>query len=363
MSDSSRLQDLVALAHETSSVRRRELLRRVTETFLAYDPPVESLEMARFDEVLSILTEQMEQEVRAELAYRLAAAEAAPASLARRLARDEIAVAAPILANPKLLSEDDLLDVVRTRGQDHLRAISGRDGLSEAISDVIVERGDDQTLGVLIRNETASFSRWASETVVDRAILNPDLHEAVVSRRALPVDLLNQMYFVVEQRLRERILARNAAVDPAVLEAALSAGRVRVAAQDGALPADFAEAEIEVARALRVKRLDAASLAAYLRSAKRTQFMIGLSRLSEVEYPILSRIVGNNDLDALAIVCKAADLDRAGFMTFAVLIGGDRRDTSRAQSYGQVYAELPRETALRTLRFWRIRREGEVAAA
>ena len=362
MNAPSRLQDLVALAHETSSVRRRELLRRVTETFLAYEPTVHSPEMAHFDDVLTILTEQMEVEVRAELSQRLAAADAAPASLARRLARDEISVAGPILAHPRLLSDDDLLDVVRTRGQDHLRVVSGRDGLSEAISDVIVERGDDQTLGVLIRNETASFSRWASEAVVDRAMSNPDLHEAVVSRRALPVDLLNQMYFVVEQRLRERIRARNAEVDPEVLEAALSAGRMRVAAQDGALPADYAQAETEVARAQRLRKLDPATMAGYLRNGKRTQFMIALSRLGEVEYPILSRIVENCDLDALAIVCKAADLDRAGFMTFAVLIGDDRRDTSRAHVYGQVYADLTRDTALRTLRFWRIRREGEVAA-
>ncbi len=342
-------------------MRRRELLRRVTETFLAYEPAADSREMEHFDDVLSVLTEQMEQEVRAELSYRLAAADAAPVSLARRLARDEIAVAGPILANPKLLTEDDLLDLVRTHGQDHLRAVSGRDGLSEAIADVIVERGDDQTLGVLIRNETASFSRWASETVVDRAMTNPDLHEAVVSRRELPIDLLNQMYFVVEQRLRERIRERNADVDPEVLEAALSAGRARVATQDGALPADFAQADADVARALRLKKLDAATLASYLRNGKRTQFMIALSRLGEVEYPILSRIVDNCDLDALAIVCKAADLDRAGFMTFAVLIGDDRRDTSRAHVYGQVYADLSRETALRTLRFWRIRREGEAA--
>jgi uncharacterized protein (DUF2336 family) len=363
VSETTRLQDLVALAHETSSVRRRELLRRITETFLAYEPASASTEMERFDDVLCVLSDQMEEEVRGELARRFALADMAPAGLARRLARDEIAVAGPILSNSKLLSEDDLLDVVRTRGQDHLRVVSGRDGLTEAVSDVIVERGDDDTLGVLIRNETAAFSRWASEAVVDRAVGNPDLHEAVVSRRSLPVDLLNQMYFVVEQRLRDRILTRNAEVDPVVLEAALMAGRTRVAAQDGALPADYAGAEAEVSRAARLKRLDPATLAGYLRAGKRTQFLIALSRLSEVEYAILSRIVDASDLDALAIVCKAADLDRAGFMTFAVLLGDDRRETNRAQVYGQVYAELPRETALRTLRFWRIRREGDAVAA
>ena len=53
MNAPSRLQDLVALAHETSSVRRRELLRRVTETFLAYEPAADSREMERHIPVAS----------------------------------------------------------------------------------------------------------------------------------------------------------------------------------------------------------------------------------------------------------------------------------------------------------------------
>ena len=52
-------------------------------------------------------------------------------------------------------------------------------------------------------------------------------------------DLLNEMYFVVEARLRARILEQNARLDPALLEAALAAGRTRVATSDGALPPDL----------------------------------------------------------------------------------------------------------------------------
>ena len=36
----------------------------------------------------------------------------------------------------------------------------------------------------------------------------------------------------------------------------------------------------------------------------------------------------------------------------------------RAKAYGELYAALPREAALRTIRFWRLRRQtGDVAAA
>jgi uncharacterized protein (DUF2336 family) len=67
------------------------------------------------------------------------------------------------------LSEDDLLHVARTQGQDHLRAISQRPVVPSLVSDAIVQRGDDTTLGVLLRNEGAVLSREAHEAAVDRA--------------------------------------------------------------------------------------------------------------------------------------------------------------------------------------------------
>src|SRR4051812_45396398 len=218
----SKLDELIALAHEPSSERRRELLREVTDMFFTGPTAHNPREMELFDGVLSTLANEMEEEVRAELSGRMSEAEVAPKALIRRLASDTIAVAEPVLANSQALSEADLLEVVSTRGQEHLRAISVRTGLSEKVSDVIVDRGDDTTLGTLLRNQDAPLSRHAAETVVDRAAQNPDLHEAVVERQSLPIDLLNDMYFMVEAQLRDRILARNADVDPAALEEALS---------------------------------------------------------------------------------------------------------------------------------------------
>ena len=362
-SGAPRLQDLLELAREPSSARRRELLRRVTDIFIQHEPVAGGPEMAGFDAVLGLLAVDMEQEVRIELANRMAAAGCGPEKMVGRLARDEIAVAAPILAHPRLLSENDLLDVVRTRGQDHLRVVSARRGLSEAVAEVIVDRGDDRTLRVLVANDGAALSRQASEAVVDRALQNPDLHEAVVSRRSLPIDLLNEMYLAVESRLRIRIRARNAELDPAVLEAALAAGRARLAAQDGALPPDLAAAEVQVAKAARMNRLGPSELVGYLRSGARTQFMVALSTLSEVDVAVMAHILAPPDLDALAIICKAAGLERAVFMTFAVLVSGDRDAMSRAQTYGRIYSEVTQDAALRTLRFWRVRREGSAAAA
>jgi uncharacterized protein (DUF2336 family) len=106
------------------------------------------------------------------------------------------------------------------------------------------------------------------------------------------------------------------------------------------------------------------TLAALLRHGERTRFVVALSELSEIDFHTTKRIIDRQDLDALAIICKAADFDRALFLTFAILILDPGKGMTVAEDYGRRYAELPRELALRTLRFWRMRRStGDVAAA
>jgi uncharacterized protein (DUF2336 family) len=358
----SKLADLIDLARQPSSVQRRTLLREITDVFFVA-PSYSSGELAQFDAVLCALAAEMEEAVRAELAVRFSTNPAAPHSLIRTLANDAASVAEPVLLHSNVLTDKDLMEIVQNRGQDHLRAVSRRADLSEQISDVIVDRGDDATLNVLVNNETAVLSRQASETLVERSADNPGLHAALVGRKSLPADLLNAMYFDVEAKLRDKILERNREMDPAELKAALELSRKRLALRDGVLPPDYAEAEAFVQDLRARNAMTPQSLARMLREGRRTHFLLALSESTGVAYTIAARIVERRDLDALAILCKAADFDRALFMTFAVLIAPPEEAMGRAAEYGALYGALPKETALRTLRFWRMRQESAYAPA
>lgn len=362
----SKLHDLIALANEPSSARRRELLRGVTDLFFAGDGLHASSELNLFDDVMGQLASDMEEAVREELSRRLAVASAPPRHLLRDLARDtSIAVAEPILTGSSALTDDDLLAVAHTRGQDHLRAISQRPTVSAAVSEAIVERGDDHTLDTLLRNDGATLSRESHERVIDRAAANTALHAAIVRRRAVPMDLLNEMYFVVEAKLRDAIRERNSEVDPEALEQALAAGRKSLATRDGALPDDFEDAE----RAVRLLKLRGGItppvLAGFLRNRETTKFLVALCELADIDFGTARRILERRDLDALSIVCKAAGFDRSLYLTFAVLIlDRETNAMGRAREYGELYEALPQEAAQRTIRFWRVRRQtGDVAAA
>jgi len=359
----SALVDLIELAKEPSSGRRRELLRQVTSIFMTHPEEINGTEMELYDTVMSQLSNDMEIAVRAEIAQTISSARNAPLGLLRKLASDDIEVAEAILTRSKALSESDLIHIVQTQGQDHLRAVSKREAVSEGVSGIIVSRGDDTTLHTLLSNEGARLSRASNEAVVARAQVNPALHEAVVNRTDMPADLMNDMYFVVETRLRERIIAENAKLDPAVVEQALARGRDKTAIAYGSFPEDYHRIQSDVETLRKNGKLTPTLLAKYMRDPNPTWFLVALSQMADIDFLTAKHLVEKREIDALAIACKAAGLEKPLFLTYAMIMLADQENAmGKASEYGRLYTDLPQETALRTIRFWRLRRaEGHAA--
>jgi len=359
----STLQSLTALAAEKSSDKRRVLLREVTDLFFeTSDQDRSAQESEDFDVILSSVSQEMAEEVRIELAERFADTPDAPYRLVRQLASDEqISVAGKVLQKSFALKDDDLVTIAHSRGQEHLLAIAGRDHVPEAVSDAVVQRGDDETLARLASNEGAAISRKSMETLVDRAQDATILHGPLVHRASLPPDLLNEMYAFVEDRLKQKILERNEALSESELEGALKNRRAR---PDDALPADYEDARKFVRNAKLRKQVDASFLARQLRDGEETRFLIAFADTAQIDFNAARSVFRNPSQEPLALVCKAAGLDRSLFVTLALLRAGEGGpDLGHAQSLGKVYDETPREAAERVMRFWKVRKAAETEAA
>jgi uncharacterized protein (DUF2336 family) len=142
----SLLVELETTFADGSVDRHVEILRRVTDLFMASASHYSDEQIGLFDGVIMRLAEKIETKARAELANLLAPSEYAPPATVRQLARDpSIEVAGPILAQSIRLTDDDLLAIAQDNGQengqDRLLAISKRAAISEAISDILVTRG------------------------------------------------------------------------------------------------------------------------------------------------------------------------------------------------------------------------------
>lgn len=359
----SRFAKLVDIAREGSSDKRRELLREVTDLFFDSRPSRSDTETALFGEILSKVATDMEETVRAELALRFADAPDAPRKLAIAFAHDVITVAKPMLERSPVLTDQDLLGVIEVKGQDHLRAVARRPEVSETVTTALVAKGDDETLATLLCNDGARITESALETAFERARANPMLHQPMVDRRGLPPAMLNEMYFIVERKLRQQVLSRLQDIDPKTLEAALEASRLKLAKQDGAVPGDYEAAEKEV-RAMRARsKLGAAQLVTLLRDRKRTAFLIAFADAVGIDFQTAQSMYERRDLDAIAVACRASGFDRAFYVTIAVLTAGGETAIGKATELGNVYNDVPPEAAQRAMRFWRLRRQTDERAA
>ena len=67
------------------------------------------------------------------------------------------------------LTENDLVEIAKSKSQEHLLAISGRASITEAVTDVLVERGNRQVAHRLAKNAGAHFSELGFASIVKGA--------------------------------------------------------------------------------------------------------------------------------------------------------------------------------------------------
>jgi uncharacterized protein (DUF2336 family) len=261
-----------------------------------------------------------------------------------------------------VLKEDALVKLVTEQSQDHIKAIAQRDTVSPRVSDAIVTVGNDEALETLLNNAGAVIERPAMERVVDRARDNARLHSGVVARHDIPIDLLNEMYFVVEQKLRAAIMERNAAVDPAELDQALARARTRLQARSEAALTDDLRAAIKLVEAKRrAGELKPSVLVGFYRDNQIAAFTYGLAEIVGLDYDTTNAIVSRRDMEALAMICRASNIERPLFVTIAVLCCGGADAMNQAESFGRLYMAVPVEAAQRAMRFYKVRKNASAA--
>ncbi len=139
-------------------------------------------------QTLDILASDQAASVRSILSDTLKDVAGAPPATIRQLALDvEIAVSGPVLEHSPVLSDDDLLEIIRVGpAEGGVGAISRRARVTERISDAVVETNDVEAIAHLLGNASAQIREETLDSLVDRA---PDIelwHAPLVGRPRIP---------------------------------------------------------------------------------------------------------------------------------------------------------------------------------
>ena len=202
----SLIPELEDVVQHGSPEKRVETLQRITALFLDGASRYNDEHVDLFDDVFGLLIEEIETKARAELSDHLAPVSNAPVEGAaharqrRRHRRRRAGAQAGAAAG-----EADLIDVARTKSQAHLQAISARRALGEAVTDVLVRRGDREVARRVADNRGARISENGFYRLVKRAEEDGILAEKVGLRPDIPApmfrDLLTKATAVVHKRL------------------------------------------------------------------------------------------------------------------------------------------------------------------
>ncbi|MGP0090077.1 MAG: DUF2336 domain-containing protein [Xanthobacteraceae bacterium] len=291
-----------------SADRRAEMARHVGDLFTTGGVRYSDDEIALFDQILVRLVAEIEQSARALLAARLAPLASAPPELMRILACDDaIEVACPVLAQSERLDEPTIVATARTKSQQHLLAISRRKSLSEAVTDVLVDRGNREVLLSATENAAARFSEHGFSTLVTRSDGDDELAARVGSRRDVPMHLFLKLLAKASETVRARLEAENPNATREIHRVVAEVAR-RVRAEHRAGARDYAAAQTTVGKLHESSRLDVSTLEHFIEAGQVEESTVALARLADLPIEAVDRMMGEERPDRVLIVAKAVGL-------------------------------------------------------
>jgi uncharacterized protein (DUF2336 family) len=350
------IDELEAALASGSIPRRIDILTRITDLLITGAEVYSQEQVGVFDDVMVRLVNTIETQARAKLAHRLAPIANAPEHVIHMLAfDDDIEVARPVLIQSERLDDRDLLVSAGTKSQEHLHAIAQRRSLSEAVTDVLVERGDREVVHSVARNIGARFSDAGYRMLVKRSTGDDALATEVGSRSDIPRPLFLLLLEKASTAVRARLAAENPQAGTAI-EGILAevVGGMRSDARNAS--PDFAAAQATVERQNRIRRVGEAEIYQYARDRKFEETAIALSIMCDTPIDVVERALLDPGAEIILILAKVAGLTESTTKAILLLRAADRgmsaKDLEQALSS---FNRLQTDTARRVLGFFRTR--------
>ena len=352
----SLLPELEEVVQHGSAEKRAKTLRSVTSLFLDGAGSYSDEHVALFDDVIGALIEEIEVKALAELARRLAPVPNAPQGVVTTLAKnDNIAVAGPVLKQSRI-SDPDLKYIAETKGQAHLLALSTRVGLSETVSDVLVQRGDREVARSIVTNHKAHLSENAFAALVKRAERDSALAEKVGSRTDIPPRLFRQLLVQASGVVQQRLLANARPETRAEIQRVLAKVTEEVAAK--AAPRSYTTALAAVQALHKQRKLTESDIAGYAELGKYEETLAALAVISAVSIEVVDRLVNGDRPDPVLILARAAGFS---WPTVRAILGarpGLKLTAQTLDAGRENFDRLTPATAQRVVRFWQVRQDG-----
>ena len=303
------------LGIDQQSRSRSALLRRLCEIVALPETRMPSHERQLAADILLGLLRTSSADLRRRCADGLVRVHDAPKGLLRYLAKDEIVVAGPLIEHGVGFDDSDLIATVRSGIAPHWMAIGRRRGISEPVTDALVQTGDSAVIEAVLRNASARFSVQGLDNAVARSRRAPGLVPALVARAELRATQALVLFWWAPFEARIQILRRFAADRQALIHELSEV--FAIAAAEGWADGDTRKALQIIERRQRNRAAAARSPFGSLegaiaagRAGVSESLFAEIAHLSGIKPTAAKRILGDPGGEAVGVLCKAVGLKR-----------------------------------------------------
>jgi uncharacterized protein (DUF2336 family) len=196
--------DVTRLMAEPSPDVRAELAGKVAADLSGNGLTSTELKLAQ--DIVRVLARDVAENVRASLSRGLRHSPHLPRDVALKLAHDIDFVALPMLADSLVLTDEDLIEIVRHGSGLKQEAIASRPNLAETVSDALITHGAEPAVAVLMANNTAMIAEDSFNRAVTRFGDSHRVKEAMVLRDKLPITVAERLVTMVSKALQAHLM-------------------------------------------------------------------------------------------------------------------------------------------------------------
>lgn len=272
-------------------------------------------------DILTGLIRQAEDDLKKALSQRLATLDHVPLRVVLHLANDTAPIAAPLLEHSPVLSDMDLIYIVKSHSAAHWQAIARRSAIGAQLIDVLADTNDLGTARALAENRKVVLTGHALGVLGALAESEESLAGPLLQRPEMPKDLAMRLYRHVGAALRENIVARFApdARTLAQIDDVLNEFTGQGAGKGLSTWAPT-QAMIEAADNIAQKgKLSAATMTQTLQRGQISSFIAQISALSSVHPRVIEAILHQSSGARLAELCRALEIGKADFTMMFLL--------------------------------------------
>lgn len=201
-------EDVRVLVHSPNPEERALAAQRVCRR--VRDVALTDTERQLAQDILALIANDAASLVRRSLAITLRNSTELPREIAVKLAADVESIAVPILNFSPVLTDDDLVEVLKSRASAKIMAVARRPSVSGSVVENIVRYGDGRAVAEVAANDGAQISSEMAQHVLE-AYRDDDLvARAFIRRSDLPITIVEKLISQVSAEVAIALTRRHA---------------------------------------------------------------------------------------------------------------------------------------------------------